>query len=308
MSTEVPCSVHENSNWRYVSLVFEMLICGCGVVGCCLSLWCLKTCKKMQTAMKIQLLFFFTTTLTISFVVLPAYAVMDYWRFLCWQGGIIVKLCSFTSYTVLGIIERDVFAVIATYRMIAVCFPLKYKQWSKWRVVLSIEVSICLSVALLWAVAIFTQDLDTVEINDPSSYAMGKVLFYLFLLAPIIITVTAYVTMIAYMRFKGSLRTSHRNQVSFGLGVLILTNLLLDLPHIAMHVSGVDSKSLPFILIHVIYRLHYALDSLIFVGMNAPYRQKVLRCVSCGRLGTRHAPSLSPAAESNTRTDTVTAF
>ncbi|XP_047486286.1 uncharacterized protein LOC125037271 isoform X2 [Penaeus chinensis] len=277
-------------------------------MGCCLSLWCLKTCKKMQTGMKIQLFFFFTTTLAISFVVLPAYAVMDYWRFLCWQGGIIVKLCSFTTYTVLGIIERNVFTVIATYRMIAVCFPLKYQQWCQRRVVLSIEIAICFCVVLLWAVAIFTQDLGTVEINDPSSYALGRVLFYLFLLVPIIITVVAYVTMIAYMRFKKGPRNSHRNQVSFGLGILILTNLLLDVPHIMMHLSGVDSMSLPFILIHVIYRLHYALDPFLFVGMNAPYRQKVLRCVSFGRLGTRDVPSLSPAAESNTRADTATAF
>ncbi|XP_037799592.1 uncharacterized protein LOC119594612 [Penaeus monodon] len=195
------------------------------------------------------------------------------------------------------------------YRMIAVCFPLKYKQWSKWPLVLGIEVSICLSVVLLWVVAIFTQDLDTVEVNDPSSYTMGRVLFYLFLLVPIIITVVAYVTMIAFMRFKGSLRTSHRKQVSFGLGILILTNLLLDVPHIAMHLSGVDSKSLPFILIHVIYRLHYALDPFIFVGLNAPYRQRVLRCVSFRRLGRRdNTLSLSPVTNGNTRVDTSTAF
>lgn len=67
------------------------------------------------------------------------------------------------------------------------------------------------------------------------------------------------------------------DQISLSLCVLILMNLLLDVPHITMHLMGVNWTEPSFVIVHAIYRLHFALDPVVFVGLNQRYRQKALQ-------------------------------
>lgn len=107
---------------------------------------------------------------------------------------------------------------------------------------------------------------------------------------------------------SSGMRSTWNEQVNFAVGVLILTNLLLDVPHITVHLLDESSKDLSFILIHVVYRLHLALDPFIFIGLNSHYRRKILRrvvscCPGCanfasGALGTTTAESSSRRPDS----------
>lgn len=107
---------------------------------------------------------------------------------------------------------------------------------------------------------------------------------------------------------NSGLRPSCNDQVNLAVGALILTNLLLDGPHIIVHILAIPSKDLAFILIHVVYRLHIALDPFIFIGLNLHYRRKILRrglacCPACaslvgGTLATTTAESSSRRPDS----------
>ncbi|XP_042859274.1 uncharacterized protein LOC122245411 [Penaeus japonicus] len=249
--------------------------------------------------MKIQLCSVFAITLTMCLFILPTYAVMEYWRYMCWKMDKTIAVIGFTTYSTFGIVERNLFTVIAVYRMAAVCFPIRYKQWSQLRGVVAVIALVSLVVVTLWITAICKQDFNKVDVNDPSTYGMGKVLLYFFLATPIIVTVATYVIMILFIRYKGqrsqrSQRPMSKDQVLLSLGALILTNVLLDVPHIIMHFARVSSTELPFIVLHVIYRAHYAVDPFIFVGLNPHYRQKVLRRVSCWGAPGGNDTSLGP--------------
>lgn len=99
-----------------------------------------------------------------------------------------------------------------------------------------------------------------------------------------------------------------RDQVVKSVSILILMNLLLDVPHVANHLTKASSTDLSYILIHVIYRLHFALDPFIFVGLNAHFRQQVLRYVSSKLLRRKkvHASqTINANAHSRTQSDTA---
>lgn len=72
----------------------------------------------------------------------------------------------------------------------------------------------------------------------------------------------------------------HRpDQIAKSVSILIFTNLLLDVPHLTVHLTYASSRDVSFILVHMIYRLRFVFDPFLFVWLNKRYRQKVLRYV-----------------------------
>lgn len=304
-----------NQGWFTTALVIQLITCVFGVIGTSLSLWCLLTCKRIQTGMKIQLGLFFTFLLLLCAVAMPGAVVVEFRSWLCWEESPALRLGFVGLYTIAVALERNIFAVIALYRLVAVCFPQKYKVLSRWAVVTAVDACVCAGVLALWIPIFLRQDAQAVDLNNPSSYSMGLVLYYMVFLFPIFVCVFAYAILIIVMMVRrrkaeqnSGLRPSCNDQVNLAVGALILTNLLLDGPHIIVHILAIPSKDLAFILIHVVYRLHIALDPFIFISLNLHYRRKILRrglacCPACaslvgGTLATTTAESSSRRPDS----------
>lgn len=73
---------------------------------------------------------------------------------------------------------------------------------------------------------------------------------------------------------------NHQDHIAMSVSILILMNILLDVPHLAVHLLGVHSEDVSFTVVHMIYHLRFVFDSFLFVGLNVNYRQKVIRYVS----------------------------
>ncbi|XP_047469937.1 uncharacterized protein LOC125025771 isoform X1 [Penaeus chinensis] len=305
-----------NRGWFTTALVIQLSTCFFGVIGSSLSLWCLLTCKCIQTGMKIQLGLFFAVLLLLCAVAMPGAVVVEYQSWLCYEEAPNLRIAFVGLYTIAVALERNIFAGIAVYRLVAVCFPQKYKVLTRWTVVTVVETLICAGVLALWIPIFLNQDVQAVDLNNPSSYSMGLVLYYLVFLFPIFVCVFAYAILIVVMMVRrhkakesSGLRPSYNDQVNVAVGALILTNLLLDGPHIIVHILGISSRALAFILIHVVYRLHLALDSFIFIGLNLHYRRKVLRraltcCPVCANL-VGSTLATTTAESSSRRPDSV---
>ncbi|XP_047469939.1 uncharacterized protein LOC125025771 isoform X2 [Penaeus chinensis] len=264
-----------NRGWFTTALVIQLSTCFFGVIGSSLSLWCLLTCKCIQTGMKIQLGLFFAVLLLLCAVAMPGAVVVEYQSWLCYEEAPNLRIAFVGLYTIAVALERNIFAGIAVYRLVAVCFPQKYKVLTRWTVVTVVETLICAGVLALW-IPIFLNQM-----------------------------------MVRRHKAKESsgLRPSYNDQVNVAVGALILTNLLLDGPHIIVHILGISSRALAFILIHVVYRLHLALDSFIFIGLNLHYRRKVLRraltcCPVCANL-VGSTLATTTAESSSRRPDSV---
>ncbi|XP_063587610.1 uncharacterized protein LOC134764866 isoform X2 [Penaeus indicus] len=264
-----------NRGWFTTSLVIQLTTCFYGVIGTSLSLWCLLTCKRIQTGMKIQLGLFFAVLLLLSAMAMPGAVVVEYRSWLCYEEAPTLRIAFVGLYTIAVALERNIFAGIAVYRLVAVCFPQKYKVLTRWKVVTVVETLICLGVLVLW-IPIFLKQM-----------------------------------MVRRYKAKESsgLRPSYNDQVNVAVGAVILTNLLLDGPHIIVHILGIPSTDLAFILIHVVYRLHTALDPFIFIGLNLHYRRQVLRravtcCPVCANLVSSNLATTT-AESSSRRPDSV---
>ncbi|XP_037780577.1 uncharacterized protein LOC119576980 isoform X2 [Penaeus monodon] len=304
-----------NQGWFTTALVLQLITCVLGVIGSSLSLWCLLTCNRIQTGMKIQLGLFFAVLLLLCLVAIPGAVVIEYQSWMCYREAMATTLeKAFVGlYTIAVALERNIFAGIAVYRLVAVCFPQKYKVLTRWPVVTTVETLICAGVLALWIPVFVRQNVQAVELNNPSTYSMGLELYYVVFLLPIFVCVFAYALLIIVMikrrhkaKESSGLRPSCNDQVSVAVGALILTNLLLDGPHIIVHILKISSKDLAFILIHVVYRLHAALDSFIFIGLNSYYRRKVLRrALTCCPVCANLAGSTLATESSSRRTESV---
>lgn len=99
-----------NSGEKIMNLLFLI------TTACCFSHYCLKTCKLIQSGMKIQLQILFTTDIVICLIALPGHAAIEY-RILSGVHDNKTSSTVFTSlYTVATEIERATVMLIAIYR------------------------------------------------------------------------------------------------------------------------------------------------------------------------------------------------
>ncbi|ROT65500.1 hypothetical protein C7M84_016531 [Penaeus vannamei] len=314
MNTSVSCFIKESVwRWKEIALGFELTTCLFAVVGCVISLCCLKTSGKIELVMKIQFTFIFAGTIVTCLVALPGHVILEYLKFRCLPvNGKLLKTF-LALYTISAFIERNAFAVLAIFRFWAVCFPFKYKQFTRWTAVVGAEVALFVLITLLWLIDFITRGYSIQEMTNPSKDGMGQILYYSLLLVPQAVTAMAYSAVVSCMLYRKFCVTQRqgaddRDQVVKSVSILILMNLLLDVPHVANHLTKASSTDLSYILIHVIYRLHFALDPFIFVGLNAHFRQQVLRYVSSKLLRRKkvHASqTINANAHSRTQSDTA---
>lgn len=112
-----------------------------------------------------------------------------------------------------------------------------------------------------------------------SSYVLGKkheLLFPHYCCIPLILTRFCFPAQM--LSKKGSISPSESWERS--VRIFILTNTLFEVPDIVMHAVKSTTKDVSYIFIHVMYRIHFALDPILFVGLNARYRQMVFKCWS----------------------------
>ncbi|XP_042884796.1 uncharacterized protein LOC122261318 [Penaeus japonicus] len=275
--------------WMTVAFVAQLITCAFGVVGSVVSLFCLRI-SKMHTGMVLQFGLFFSLFFVICFVVIPAAVVDEYYTLLGWQEKNNVVFVAL--HTTFGNLERNVFGLIATYRMVAVCFPLKFDLLSRTAVVLVLELCLCLGILALWLpvfVGPYAQDFATIDVGNASSYKMGFELYCITLFMPIVVTTSAYSIMIVFRMWKRRAATSGEgatarkslDYVTFSVGTVIVCNFLLDVPHIILHFCRANSTDRSFVIVHVFYRLHFALDPLFFVVFNRHFREAVRQRVHC---------------------------
>ncbi|XP_047481138.1 uncharacterized protein LOC125033566 isoform X2 [Penaeus chinensis] len=258
------------AQWKAYSLAFEMLVCACGVLGSIVCLWCLKTCDKTQAGTKIQLCSLFAANAFLCSLALPGAAVLELLFLQARRAEPATELAFVALYYIAACIDQMTLAVIAVYRLIAVCFPLKYKLWSRSTVVVAVEVALTLPAVLTLTLAfLFLSRLYWMCFVSDSRF-------------PSEATPSALPRQMGFRRCArqgAEARNPGWDQISLSLCVLILMNLLLDVPHVTMHLMDVSWTEPSFVIVHAVYRLHFALDPVVFVGLNQRFRQRALQGV-----------------------------
>ncbi|XP_042860063.1 uncharacterized protein LOC122245950 [Penaeus japonicus] len=278
-------------------LAFEVLVCVCGFFGSGVSLWCVKTCDKMQAGTKIQLCLLFGVNLFVCSLALPGTLAVEV---LFLQGRRVERATEVAFralYAISCCVEELALTVVAVYRLIAVCFPSRYNLWSRPTVVLAVETILVLLTVVLLVLPFFVTDSQGINLSRSVGGEVFNIIFYVL---PTAINLVSYCTVIILMASRrwasgsGEARPGRWDQVSLSLSVLILMNLLLDVPHFTMHFLHVDWKEPRLLIAHALYRLLFALQPIVFVGLNARYRQKALKAVLALVPGRRVPP---PPAE-----------
>ncbi|XP_069985381.1 olfactory receptor 52N4-like isoform X2 [Penaeus vannamei] len=195
LATRTAPSVSSDVNpyWWSAAFASQLVICVLGAVGSALSIFSVKLSKKMHEGMALQFNLFFFTFLIICVVILPTSLVDEYYTLNGWQEkhtGLYVAL-----QTVFGSFERNVFGLIAVYRLMAMCFPIWFKLLSRPAVVLAVDLLLFLGVVALW-LFVFLTETDQTDVGNPSTSDRGFAMYCFTLFMPIVVTISAYSTML----------------------------------------------------------------------------------------------------------------
>ncbi|XP_068220378.1 C-C chemokine receptor type 8-like [Palaemon carinicauda] len=288
----VNCTVDDQiSGWVMVAVWEQLTICLIGSICSAVSIWCLVGCQRTGRAVKIQLICTFGLQICICVVTLPFVTYLYYTHFFC-LGNIVPKQLAF-FFSILNSIllqgERLNFMVMAVYRVLAVLCPQQYQKLATMNVAISLQVGIFLIIIPPWIVLCIVKNFD---FSDESGNVMrlhfeqkGSSNFIMALygvnyILPFIITFIAYTLMIIsvvrqnhFVRTHARRRTKTMDHVASTIRFVILTNILLDGPHVVFHL--LEGFDLATIVTHMAFFLHLVLDPVIFIGMNQNYRREV---------------------------------
>ena len=263
------------------------------------ALWCLSKCDKTSVAAKIQLMTFFSFQFLVCALSLPGFSYVKLMALLCRAHELSrdVKLFFLFSHTVFLPMERMNFAVMAVMRLFAVRWNRGYKRFVQTRNVVILELFIFAFVISPWIVSFFIGLYKRYPIEEQMtvSFSFGKspAIQGLYLIHAINHLFPTFVSFIAYslmmytmikkkMMFFGRAKTrtskslhstTVMENVAYTIRLLILVNILLDLPHTLSHLLKVSQ--IPSLIIHSIFYSHLTFDPLIFVGMNIHYRNLI---------------------------------
>lgn len=309
------CTVNQDlAPWVMASTVETIIICVFGALGNSASLWCLIQCKRMNTAIKIQLGSFFTLLFTVCVVTLPGKVFVYYVSVFCRKDLLnqTFKTSISTANSIVAQMERVNFTFAAVYRLVAVRWPHRYKQIATVRVVVASEVIAFLCVLLpwiiMWFLQIFPSGRSWMNLNFSNKKSSLSQLAAGFAatsyILPLVVCLLAYLVMMFTLTFqkKKELKASRSKteQLSYAIRVLILVNILLDAPHVIIHLVTLPRGHLSIVIIHMIFNLHLLVDSLIFIGLNPSYRRALMQ------LFKRCLPQVVAAHLSTVEDSTVT--
>ncbi|XP_042241267.1 C-C chemokine receptor type 8-like [Homarus americanus] len=275
-----------------VSAALKCIISFFGTLGNATSLWCLVQCRKTNPAVRIHLVFVFSVLLGICLITLPGVTFINYISAFCKVESVPQGLRIFFSISnsVLLQIDRINFTAIAGFKMIAVFSPHRYQSVTKLMVVV-LEVFICTYALLPWLFGIF-QDFQYATYNGRfmavdfghRNSTLNNVIYIWYgvnYCLPFLLTLVAYLLMTASMIHQKqnlgmcAVSASTMDHVTYTLRVVLLTNLVLDGPHVIVH--QLQEQRLASIITHMIFYLHLLIDPLVFVGLNLHYRRLLLR-------------------------------
>ena len=269
-----------------------------GAFGNLCSLWCLFKCDKTSSAAKLQLVTFFGFQFLVCVLSLPGFSYVKLMALLCRANELSmeIKLFFLISHTIFLPMERMNFAIMAIMRLFAVRWNNGYKKFVQMPNVICLEIFIFLFIISPWIVyfSIGIHKIYPIEDQMTVSFSSGKssIIRGLYLihainhLFPTFISFIAYSLMIYTMIKKKmvvffgrataltkSKSSSIIENLSYTIRLLILVNILLDLPHTLSHLLKVSQ--IPSLFIHCIFYSHLTFDPLIFVGMNVYYRNLI---------------------------------
>ncbi|XP_047469568.1 uncharacterized protein LOC125025587 [Penaeus chinensis] len=266
------------SRWWTVAIVVQLITCVFGVVGSVLSIYCVRLSKKMHKGMALQFYLFFITFFIICMIILPTSVVDEYYTLIGWQD----KQTAFNValHTIFESFERNVIGLIVVYRLMAVCFPVPFKLLSRPVVVLTLELVLFLGVLALWIIVFLTENYDQGDVWNPIRSDKVFAMYCFTLFVPIAVTTSSYAIMLVVRTLKRRAASAGEgpaslDSVSFAVGITILFNIFLDVLYFVIHFCVTRTTDFSFVIIRMIYRLHFALDPLCFVVFNRHYRKEI---------------------------------
>ncbi|XP_047469566.1 uncharacterized protein LOC125025586 [Penaeus chinensis] len=265
------------SRWWTVAIVVQLVTCVLGVVGSVLCIYCVRLSKKMHKGMALQFYLLFITIFIICLVTLPTSVVDEYLTLIGWQdehSGVYIVLHLLMCF------ERSVFGLIAVYRLMEICFPVPFRLLSRPVVVLTVELVLFLIIFALWIIEIRQEENVQTDMGDlvESGKRFSMDCFTLGILFAV--TNPAYARMLVVRTLKTRAASAGEgpaslDSVSFAVGITILVNIFLDVLYFVIHFCVTRSTDFSFVIIRMIYRLHFALDPLCFVVFNRHYRKEI---------------------------------
>ncbi|KAK7066852.1 hypothetical protein SK128_002046 [Halocaridina rubra] len=113
-------------------------------------------------------------------------------------------------------------------------------------------------------------------IEEPTSNTFVSILYGILHAIPILISLIVNAFMIYTMIRRKQLlvecdNSNAKDHITHTVTVLLLVNLLLDVPHVISHT--LESTGIPSLAIHILFHSHVVIDPVIFVGMNPHYWQ-----------------------------------
>lgn len=262
-----------------------------GAIGNSCCVWCLLQCKITKPAIRFQLLCVFSLMLACSVITLPIVTFMYYNNTFC--RSFISPEVKFWFSAINSIVlqmERASFATVAVFRMIAVCWPQMYTKWSKMNVVVKLQAGLIVYTVPMWLVYGALTGFKLLpgggSVMHMSDHRFGSSILYLnitvyvlYYTVPFLVTLIASIIMIICLRQQeqilGSVGDSSVDHVVRSTSLVILVNLLIDCPHVIIHM--IPDDGVPSVLIHMIFFHHLMFDPIIFIFSNPTYRWAVLR-------------------------------
>ncbi|XP_064112634.1 uncharacterized protein LOC135219635 [Macrobrachium nipponense] len=288
------CTVKEDiSGWVIAAVWEQFVVCFIGAICNAVSIWCLLRCQRTGKAVKLQLICIFGLQTAISLVTLPFVTYLYYADFFCLENGV-PKQVQFLFSILNSILlqgERLNFMALAVFRAVAVIYPNKYRKLAITKIVVSIQLGILLCIVPPWIILGIIKGFDfssssgsviRLQFRNGSSFHFVRALYGIYYCLPFVVTVVACTfMMIALIRQRqhakalSKKRQENMDQVASTIRVVLLTNVLLDGPHVVFHL--VEDLELATVITHMAFFLHLVLDPAIFVCMNRNYREEILQ-------------------------------
>ncbi|XP_045118285.1 G-protein coupled receptor 35-like [Portunus trituberculatus] len=273
-----------------------------GLICNVVALWCVVSCPRTRPAVKVLLCALFSSTLLMCVLVMPFMAYVGLSKVRCsvylptplTEGMVLL-------YIVLTEMELLFIVVMAFLRTVAVWSPQRHQV--KLRTSLALVAGVALY-ATVTTLVVFWRGINIV------TKLSARIYNCLNFLAPVVLTLACYLSMIVAVRYNKSRVASSNHaaltgkvmdQATRAMLAVFISNLLLGLPHSIYHILPVDFSIIPYVIVHIIFYAHLIVDPLAFLCSNHHHRQRLLQAVTsclnvipCRSRPPSHATSTLP--------------
>ncbi|KAG0730424.1 hypothetical protein GWK47_028288 [Chionoecetes opilio] len=285
------CTVDENlASWVMSAVINLGFVSVLGSIGNVYCVCCLYQCKRTKPAIRFQLMCVFSYMLACCLITQPIVSFIYYTSAFClYPIGPRVKFLFSTLNSIVLQLERASLATVAVFRMVAVCWPQRQTQWSRMKVVVPLQVGLVLYTVCGWLIygaltgfMLLHGDGSVMHMNvfnaGSSIVKLNTAVYVLYYAVPFLVTLVASVIIIVRLRRQEQVMASGSDpfvtKVVRSTSLVILVNLVMDCPHLVMHL--LQDVNIPSVIIHMIFFHHLTINPVIFVATNSVYRQDAL--------------------------------